>query len=239
MIHDPEPAAAAYLDGELDAATRPSFEAHMLECEQCWAQVAAARRGRALAEALREPAPSHLRETARAIAATPIPAHAAGRRRGEFTRRRVLVLGAGAAVTAAAASVELLWNGSHGHGDPLLAATEIFHGQFPTGRGIAPPVAGIDDLTWRGSSRVELPGHPAVAHRYLGPTGPGVLLVSCHREFPRPPGAMDLPDHSGWVADLDDCAVVCIEHAGQSWLSIAHTQQQALAAATAAGLRRT
>ncbi|HEV8165318.1 MAG TPA: zf-HC2 domain-containing protein, partial [Actinomycetota bacterium] len=54
MGHDPQRLAAAYLGGELSRHRRERVEAHLLECEACWGEVQAARRGRALAESVRE-----------------------------------------------------------------------------------------------------------------------------------------------------------------------------------------
>ena len=239
MIHDPELAAAAYLDGELDAVTRGQFEAHMLDCTECWEQVALARRGRALAEALREPAPQRLRETARAIAALPVPEPAPTRAASGLTRRRLLMLGAAAAVTVAAPAAWMVANtGGHTgrHSDPLVAADAAFHdavADSPTG---TPPVARIGELGWRGSTQLDLAGYHSTGYRYTG-TGQGsVLLVSCGRAFPRPANAVDLPGGRGWVVSMAHCTIVCTEHGGASWLSIADTREAALHAATAAGL---
>jgi hypothetical protein len=57
MRHDPERMAAAYLAGELGRRQRERFEAHVLECDDCWREVGLGRRGRALAESMREVAP--------------------------------------------------------------------------------------------------------------------------------------------------------------------------------------
>ena len=46
MRHDPERLAAEFLSGELGRARRLLVERHLLDCEECWAEVAAARRGR-------------------------------------------------------------------------------------------------------------------------------------------------------------------------------------------------
>jgi len=70
--HDPQRAAAAYLAGELDRRQREQFEAHMLDCDGCWREVTAGRRGRALAESLREVAPQQLRERIRATIAASV-----------------------------------------------------------------------------------------------------------------------------------------------------------------------
>jgi hypothetical protein len=56
--HDPQRTAAAYLGGQLPRRHRDRFEAHLLACEDCWGEVRAGRRGRALAEGSRELPPS-------------------------------------------------------------------------------------------------------------------------------------------------------------------------------------
>jgi anti-sigma factor RsiW len=66
MRHDPEARAAAYLGGELRRRQREQFETHLLGCDDCWGQVVLGRRGRAMAESLREVAPQRLRERLRA-----------------------------------------------------------------------------------------------------------------------------------------------------------------------------
>jgi len=72
MRHDPERMAAAYLAGELRWRQRERFEAHVLACDDCWREVGLGRRGRALAESMRQVAPQRLRERVRAtVAATP------------------------------------------------------------------------------------------------------------------------------------------------------------------------
>src|SRR2546426_6077401 len=75
--HDPETAAAHYLSGNPRARARRRFEEHLLECEECWAEVVLAREGRRLAESARELAPPGLRENVRAavsLAASAAPA---------------------------------------------------------------------------------------------------------------------------------------------------------------------
>jgi anti-sigma factor RsiW len=70
MAHDPAGLAAAYLGGELGRRQRERYERHLLECEHCWWEVQTARRGRELAESLRELAPQRLRERIRATVET-------------------------------------------------------------------------------------------------------------------------------------------------------------------------
>lgn len=69
MRHDPERNAAAYLGGVLRGRRKSAFEAHFVECEDCWQEVQTGRRGRAVAESGRELAPQVLRERLRASVA--------------------------------------------------------------------------------------------------------------------------------------------------------------------------
>lgn len=65
--HDPEGAAARYLGGAMRTRGRRAFEAHLMDCEDCWEEVQVARLGRALAESGRELAPHPLRERVRGV----------------------------------------------------------------------------------------------------------------------------------------------------------------------------
>jgi anti-sigma factor RsiW len=69
MSHDPEQQAAAYLGAAMRRTARRRYEAHLLSCERCWQEITLARRGRALAETAREPAPAGIREDIRAAVA--------------------------------------------------------------------------------------------------------------------------------------------------------------------------
>jgi anti-sigma factor RsiW len=63
--HDPERNAAEYVSGELRRRARRWFEAHLLDCEDCWREVLLGRAGRRVAESARELAPAELREDVR------------------------------------------------------------------------------------------------------------------------------------------------------------------------------
>jgi hypothetical protein len=63
--HDPERYAAEYLCGEIPRRFCRWFEAHLLECDDCWHEVWLGREGRRMAEAAREMAPSALRDAVR------------------------------------------------------------------------------------------------------------------------------------------------------------------------------
>lgn len=65
MTHNPELQAAAYLAGELSEPAQQRFEDHLLQCDQCWAEVEAGRRGQTAVESVRELAPAHLRAAIR------------------------------------------------------------------------------------------------------------------------------------------------------------------------------
>jgi hypothetical protein len=67
MPHDPEINATLYVSGELTRRMRHWFEAHLLECEDCWREVWLARLGRRVAEHAREAAPGSLRDGVRAV----------------------------------------------------------------------------------------------------------------------------------------------------------------------------
>ena len=64
--HDPERNAAEYVSGELGRRATRWFEAHLLNCEDCWREVLLGRLGRRVAEEAREQAPAGLRERVRA-----------------------------------------------------------------------------------------------------------------------------------------------------------------------------
>src|SRR5204862_342011 len=63
---EPELRAAAYVSGEMRRRELRRFEAHLVECEECWREVSLGWKGRGLAEASREVAPPGLRDEIRA-----------------------------------------------------------------------------------------------------------------------------------------------------------------------------
>jgi hypothetical protein len=161
--HDPQRTAAAYLGGQLPRRHRDRFEAHLLACEDCWGEVQASRRGRALAEGARELPPKHLRERVRATieatppTPTPVAAAAVGRRhlprRGRRPRRR----------PARRA-------GTPPRPAPIAAAVASYQAGGGTWSGPAgpPPAQQLGDLRWRSSGHGTLGGLPVVAHTYHG-----------------------------------------------------------------------
>ena len=157
MGHDPQRLAAAYLGGELRRHRRERFQAHLLECEACWGEVQAARRGRALAESVREIAPHHLRDRIRAT----VEVAPAGRRRWT-----VGWAGLAAAVTAAAVLAGGLLVAGRQPTQPATIAAAVASyregGASWRGPGRPPCVRQLGDLRWRGSGRGTLGGLPVV-----------------------------------------------------------------------------
>lgn len=253
MNHDPERDAAAYIEGDLDGELRRDFESHMLRCDRCWAEVTSARRGRALAEALREPAPQSARERLRAVAATSPAAVAEGMTAPGATQRRpwaeaprraartrVLLATAATVVVIAPATLFLGDSGGDGAADPLAAAASVYHAGGQAGGSTqlpSPPTRRIGSLAWRGTAVQDLDGHPAILHRYADPAGRQVLLVSSAHRFPRAPGAEDVDGGPSWIAEVGDAVMFCADKPGVSWLAIGSTRQQALAAGRGIGLR--
>src|SRR5260370_17135009 len=70
---------AAFLAGELDPAAARRWDAHLLECEQCWRAVREDRTGRQAARLLRRGAPPELADRV-AFAVELTAARAAGQR---------------------------------------------------------------------------------------------------------------------------------------------------------------
>lgn len=64
--HSPERNAAEYVSGELSRRAKRWFEAHLLNCEDCWREVLLGRVGRRIAEESREYASPDLRDRVRA-----------------------------------------------------------------------------------------------------------------------------------------------------------------------------
>ncbi|MGQ0623081.1 MAG: anti-sigma factor family protein [Sporichthyaceae bacterium] len=241
--------AAAYLGGEMFAAARVEFEAHLLACDTCWAEVNAVRGGRALAEELREAAPQELRERLRAIAtggsdSAPVPNIAMPGMRPRYRRPRhrvtvALAVAMAAVVVVLGAGLSLITAGPRDTDPALLAAASAYRsegsGSVPVQA--PPPARVLADMTWQGTTARLLAGQPALAHRYANPAGHGVLLVSSPVHFPRPANAEAIAaTRSGWIASVDGVQILGADRDGLSWLVICAARETALAAGRAAGL---
>jgi hypothetical protein len=226
MRHDPERMAAAYLAGEL--RQRERFEAHVLACDDCWREVGLGRRGRALAESIREVAPQRLRERVRAtVAATPPTRR--GRRRG--------VLAATMAVLVAVVAGGLLLAQQPAQPPAIAAAVAGYRAGGPAWAGAAtpPPARWLGDLTWQASGRGEVAGLPVLAHTYQDAAGHRVVLLRAARLFPEAAGARPMPDGATWIAEVDGVVLFCADRPAPS-LVVGQDRAEVLLAAQRLGL---
>ena len=249
------PDPGGYLAGDLHPAQRTWFEAHLVECEACWAQVRDARRGRALAETLREPAPQSLRETVRALAARadlppatpalPVPALVAPARLREPAApsrrwRRIALAGAAAiaSVGIGIGATSLVTGGpDHDpHEQVLHTAVAVYANAIEVAVPASPPVTRIGTLALHSTGTATLAGSAVVVFRYGETAGDQVVLMRSPHPFPRASKARDVPGGTGWLGDVAGTAVYCRDTAGESWLVIAPSADQALAAGREAGL---
>ena len=230
MGHDPQRLAAAYLGGELSRRRRERVEAHLLVCEDCWEEVQAARRGRALAESVREVAPHDLRDRIRATVEV-VPA---GRR-----RRAVGWTGLAAAVCVAAVLAGGLLVTGRQPTQPatIAAAVASYREGGATWRGPAdpPPIRQLDDLRWRGSGRGTLGGLPVVAHTYQDPAGDRVVLLQADRSFPTAVGAHHPAGSDTWISEVEGVVLFCADRPAPS-LVVGQDRAQVLLAAARLGL---
>jgi hypothetical protein len=228
MRHDPERMAAAYLAGELGRRQRERFEAHILACEDCWGEVGLGRRGRALAESMRQVAPQRLRERVRVtVAATPPTRR--GRRRGVLAATMVLL----AAVVAGG----VLLAQRPTQPPAIAAAVAGYRAGVPAWTGGAEPPAArrLGDLTWQASGRGEVAGLPVLAHTYQDAAGHRVVLLQGDRLFPEAAGARPMPDGATWIAEVDGVVLFCADRPAPS-LVVGQDRAEVLLAAQRLGL---
>jgi hypothetical protein len=228
MRHDPERMAAAYLAGELGRRQRERFEAHILACEDCWREVGLGRRGRALAESMRQVAPQRLRERVRVtVAATPPTRR--GRRRGVLAATMVLL----AAVVAGG----VLLVQRPAQSPAIAAAVAGYRAGVPawTGAATPPPARRLGDLTWQASGRGELAGLPVLAHSYQDAAGHRVVLLQGDRLFPEAAGARPMPNGATWIAEVDGVVLFCADRPAPS-LVVGQDRAEVLRAALRLGL---
>lgn len=202
MSHDPERDAAAFLGGAMRARRRRRFESHLLDCEDCWREVAAGRRGRQLAESTRELAPQALRETVRAaVAALPVQ------------RRRVGVPLIGVALLVlAAGSFAAVTQLSQDQPPPIARAVADFRqGRMPTeaASGSVAPDLGSLRLSLTSSGSGSLDGLHVDAYSYRDPNGHRLLLYLSEVTFPVAAGARQARSDGPWRARIDDLELLC------------------------------
>ncbi|MGI8685821.1 MAG: anti-sigma factor family protein [Acidimicrobiales bacterium] len=179
---------AAYLGSELGPADVEAVEAHLLHCDRCWQAVHEARRGRALAESMRELAPASLRDRVRMSVEAAPPALRTHRRRRRRARSAATVVAALALVGG------MVWAGAGRGGSDPESVTAVVQAAAER----TPPSAVVADGHEIALARDFLDGHPVTVARSAAP-------------FDMPPGGRHLsgPD-TPWVARRASMTVVCL-----------------------------
>ncbi len=202
MGHD-DPRVVPYLAGDLDGAGAEAFEGHLVNCDDCWRAVGADRRGRAMAEGLRELAPPSLRDRVRMGVEADTPKTSTSRRR----------LGAGAVIVALA--VALVAAGvlaSHGAGAPADPVAAVVRAAAD------PPASGSVVID---GQRVELTRDVV--------DGRVVTVGRSAASFPMPARARTLGDEAGspWATTQGSMTVVCLS-SPENLLVVAHLPAERL-----------
>ncbi|HZA26254.1 MAG TPA: zf-HC2 domain-containing protein [Actinomycetota bacterium] len=207
--HDPETSAAAYLAGVTSRRARRRFEAHILECEECWGEVRLGRSGRQLAETARELAPQPLRERVRAaVSLLPKPRVPWQRRLRLVT---IVVFGAFVAVFATQLVLPQ---------QPELIQTLISHfeEQEPPGRPVSPAFPErLGDLRLLSARSLQVEGVSIGAHRYRDPAGHELVVYRAARSFPMATGARTRG--TGWEASDDGTVLLCTDRPAPSLIA--------------------
>lgn len=186
MVH--EDRLVPYLAGDLDVKQAEAFEAHLVGCDDCWQAVSQDRRGRALAEGLRELAPASLRDRVRM-------AVEADTGQSERPRRRRRRVGAGLAVVVlavvAAGSVIMVAGDPR---EPTSVAAVV-----DAARQRVPPAS------------IVAAGETVILER-ARLDGRDVTVGRASVAFPMPAGASESGDglDAVWVAKRGDLTVVCL-----------------------------
>lgn len=197
--HDPETAAAAYLGGVMSPRARRRFEAHLVECPDCWQEVRTAGRGRGYAEAGRELAPQALRDRIRGEVAL---VHA---RRGYRLAIRVGVL---ALALGTAGGAFLL--AAPDQPPAIEALVADFHGDRRL-QGAAPAALlpeRLGDLSLVGVATGHVESLSVEGHRYRDPAGHRVTVYLADRTFPMAEGAR-AGEGRTWRAQVGGVELLC------------------------------
>jgi anti-sigma factor RsiW len=211
-----------FLAGELDAEDRASFDRHLLECEACWRAVTEDRRGRTLAEALREPAPNGLADRirlateTRQVGATPAPSTVAAPARRRWAHGRVAVAAgvllvgaaAGAGTTFALTARSARTPAASAAGTSSMAATmtAVHLGHALPMHIDGPPVR--EPTTLGTAVSMTVAGVQLSVTYYRVGTGEA-LVVESHQRFAMPSGGTPGHHAGAWTAQLEGLTVWC------------------------------
>jgi hypothetical protein len=200
--HDPEISAAAYLAGVTSRRARRRFEAHVIDCQECWTEVRLGGVGRGLAESGRELAPQAVRERVRgAVSLLPAPRIRLRRRVGLVSVFTLTAVSAGVLAIQVARPEQ-----------PELIRTLLAHfeGDVPSGQAVAPELPErLGDLHLLGAETLEIRGVSIGAHRYRDPAGHEVVVYRAARTFPIAAGARR--DGVVWEATSDGTIMFCAD----------------------------
>lgn len=206
MTHNTELTSAAYLAGELSDDERKDFEQHLLECDDCWADVDEARRGLVAVESLRELAPPHLRAAVRRGSAVE-----PSTRRHRFA----LAVAAGVALVAGTAAGIVI---ARRPAEPAVI-TAAFDGyvddELPGSAMPKTPAPDLSDLrmTDMGAGAGRIDGVPVTAYAYRDATGRRLIVYVGAAAFPMPRNAHMLHGEAGpWMTHRDGIALLCARH---------------------------
>jgi hypothetical protein len=196
--HDPETAAADYLGGVMSPRARRRFEAHLVECPDCWEEVRTGGRGRGFAEAGRELAPHPLRDRIRGEVAL---IHARSR-----YRLRIGVGVVALALGTAGGGFLLL---ASDHPPAIEALVADFHGERRLqGAALAALPERLGDLALVGVETGHVDGLSVVGHRYRDPAGHRVTVYRADRSFPMADGAR-AGEGQTWRAQVEGAELLC------------------------------
>lgn len=201
MAHD-DRRLVPYLAGDLKGTEAEAFEGHLVDCDDCWRAVSADRRGRVLAERMRELAPGSLRDLVRMhVEAGDTPT------RPRCRRRRVGAAFVAIAVAFAAGIVS--FGGGSSAPDPVAAVVRA---------AADPAVLGAVAVD---GQRVEL------TRSVLD--GQVVTVARSEASFPMPTGGRPLGEEADapWVATLGSMTVVCLS-TPENLLVVAHLPAERL-----------
>lgn len=221
MTHDPELLAAEYLD-HMPELARGDFEAHLLTCDACWAEISLAREGREIAEAARELAPAGIRDDIRASITASIAASPAGRPIGRRRHRTALVL-ATVAITALTGTLIVRTPGQRSSppyavfvAQPRTAVNAAVDGyrdnQLP---GTTVPAQSAPDLSSIGLHLVgagagHLEGAAVSVFAYRDESGTRLSVYQSSRAFPEAAEARHLGgDDDAWTMQASGVSVLC------------------------------